>query len=63
MKTLITNSSNVTRGYIIEESTYKRIYSVNGKYMGMYNKKTNITYSNCGSFIGYGDQLVSLLEN
>jgi hypothetical protein len=51
------------RGFIMEDGNRRTLHDSAGKVLGYYSKATEQTYTVSGKFIGYGDQVMSLLEN
>jgi hypothetical protein len=51
------------RGYFLEDSSTTKILSPGGTVLGIYNKIHDFTTTAGNSFIGYGNQLMTLLED
>lgn len=51
------------RGYLLEDSTTIKLLSAGGTVLAIYLKNDDITVSPGNSFVGYGNQLMSLLED
>jgi len=59
----ILGGGGTVRGYLRETSTGVTLLAPGGRVLGYYNENTNITTNAGGSFIGYGNQLLILLED
>ena len=59
----ILGSGGKVRGYLRETSTGATLLAPGGRVLGYYNESTNSTTDAGGSFIGYGNQLLVLLED
>ena len=51
------------RGYVRESGDRKELLSAGGRVLGYYDETNNMTYETGGRFVGYGDQLIDLLED
>lgn len=51
------------RGYLKETKTGATLLAPGGRVLGYYNKNTNTTTDGGNMFIGYGNQLLLLLED
>lgn len=51
------------RGYVNETSTGQTLLAPGGRVLGYYNEGTNSTTDGGNKFIGYGNQLMTLLED
>jgi len=62
MKTILGPGATL-RGYIKEDTTQKVLLAPGGRVLGRYIKSSDITLNSTGRLYGYGDQLMSLLED
>jgi len=51
------------RGYLKETGSGQTLLGAGGKVLGYYNEETNSTTNGGNKFIGYGNQLMLLLED
>jgi len=63
MRNLIKGRMNETLGYTIDQGDRKELHSRAGRFLGYYSESQDKTYRASGAFVGYGDQLMLLLEN
>ncbi len=61
-KELIKGGNNETLGYLIDQGNRKEIHDPAGKLLGYYKESQNKTFLPSGTFVGYGEQLMRLLE-
>lgn len=61
MKTPIKDRNYRVIGYIVEESSGKRVEDARGNFLGRYLEAGDKTIDGHGRFIGEGDQLRSLV--
>ncbi len=59
----IKGAGGTIRGYIKETSTGQTLFAPGGKVLGYYNESMDITTTAGGRFIGYGNQLMTLIED
>ena len=59
----ILGAGGKVRGYLRETSTGATLLAPGGRVLGYYIRVTNSTTTAGGSFIGYGNQLMTLLED
>jgi hypothetical protein len=59
----ILGSGGKVRGYLKETSNGQALYAPGGRCLGYYNEKTKSTTNAGGTFIGYGNVLLTLLED
>jgi len=50
-------------GYFLEDASSIKLLTAGGVVLGIYHKNTDITTTTGNFFVGYGNQLYSLLED
>jgi hypothetical protein len=58
----ILGSGGKVRGYIVETATGQQLLAPGGALLGYYDRNSNLTYFPGGNLVGYGNQLMMLLE-
>lgn len=61
--TPIVGSGSKLRGYFLEDSSTIKLLSVGGRCLAIYNKVHDFTTTPANSFIGYGNLLLTLLDD
>jgi hypothetical protein len=63
MRQQIKAANGTVRGFITELGDRKQIHTPNGNVLGFYSKAQDKTFKPSGTCVGFGDQLMTLLED